>query len=129
MPLREAPLRVARVDLRVVQDAELDGIDAELLGHLVHRHLERHQARRLARRPHVVALAEVERRELQVDLAVGGGIEELGRRDPASGNPPGRLPLTLTWPIAVSRAVRVAPSLIRWIVAARCVPLLMIRGR
>ena len=46
-----------------VEDAELERIEPELLRHLVHGDLERHHARRLARRAHGVALGEVERRK------------------------------------------------------------------
>jgi hypothetical protein len=36
-PLRERPLRMLRIDLRVVADTELDRIEAELFRHLVDR--------------------------------------------------------------------------------------------
>ena len=62
--------------LRVVEDAELDRIEAELLRHLVHRDLERHHARRLAGRAHGVALGQVEHGQPRRGHAVGAGIEQ-----------------------------------------------------
>ena len=46
-----------------------------------------------------------------------------------SGFPSGRLPEVLSWAIAVRVPSRVAPSRMRWMVAARCVLLLGIIGR
>ena len=48
----------------------------ELLGHLVHRDLERHHARRFAGRAHRVAFGQVEHGEPHRGQAVGAGIEQ-----------------------------------------------------
>ena len=64
------------IDLGVVEDAELDRIEAELLGHLVHGDLQRHHARRLARRAHRIAFRQVEHRKPRRGHAVGAGIEQ-----------------------------------------------------
>jgi hypothetical protein len=76
LALRERPLGLFRIDLGVVEDAELDRIHAELLGHLVHGDLQRHQARRLARRAHGVAFGQVEHRQPHRGHPVGAGIEQ-----------------------------------------------------
>ncbi len=55
MALRERPLGILGIDLRVVEDAKFDGIELELLRHFVHGDLQRHQARRLAGRAHRIA--------------------------------------------------------------------------
>ena len=52
------------------------GSSAELLGHLVHGDLQRHHARRLARRAHGVAFGQVEHGEPRRRHAVGAGIEQ-----------------------------------------------------
>ena len=62
--------RLLRIDLGIVEDAELDRVDAELLRHLVHRDLERHHARRLARRAHRIAFGQVEHGEASRGHAV-----------------------------------------------------------
>ena len=69
------------IDLRVVEDAELDRIEPELLGHLVHGDLQRHHARRLARRAHGIAFGQVEHREPHRRHAVGAGVEQAGLAD------------------------------------------------
>jgi hypothetical protein len=104
------------------------GIDAELLGHLVHGDLQRHHARRLARRAHRVAFRQVEHREPRRGHAVGAGIEQRVWSTAASGLPPGRSPDQLSWPIAV-----ILPSASRRCGCAgsspgRCVVLLNISG-
>jgi hypothetical protein len=65
------------IDLGVVADAELDRIEAKLLRHLVHGDLERHHARRLARRAHGVAFRQVELGQSLRRQPVGAGIEQL----------------------------------------------------
>ena len=60
------------------------GIEAELLGHFVHRDFQRHHARRLARRAHGVALGQIEHGEPHGGHAVGAGIEQPRLADRAS---------------------------------------------
>ena len=105
---RSGTVRLLGVDLGVVEDAELDRVEAQLLGHLVHRDLERHHAGRLAWRPHGVAFRQVERRKPHRGQTVGAGIEQprlVGRR--VSGWPPGRSPDPLSCAMAVMLPSRV----------------------
>src|SRR5262249_53441690 len=97
VPFREAPLWIARVGLSVVEDAEVDRVDAELLGHLVHRHLKRHKSGRLAWRPHVVALGKVESCKLHLEVAVAHPINEPRGRDRRFGKG--------AWQVAVEAVV------------------------
>ena len=69
-------LGILGIDLGVVEDAELDRVEPELLRHLVHGDLQRHHARRLARRAHGVAFGQVEHGEPRRRHAVGAGIEQ-----------------------------------------------------
>jgi hypothetical protein len=59
----DAPLRVRHVSLGIewglVADTQLDGIHVEGMRKLVHRGLKRQQARRFARRTHVLAAQHV----------------------------------------------------------------------
>jgi hypothetical protein len=74
--VRKRPLGLFGIDLRIVDDPELHGIDAELLGHLVHGDFERHQTRRFARCTHGVAFGQIERRQPHRRHAVGTGIKQ-----------------------------------------------------
>ncbi len=74
--LRERPLGPFGIDLGVVEDAELDRVESELFRHLVDGDLQRHHARRLARRAHRIAFGQVERRESRRSQAVCAGIEQ-----------------------------------------------------
>src|SRR3546814_13490383 len=60
-PLRKGPFGLLRIDLRIVEDTEGDRIDAELLGHLVDRDLQGHNAGRLAWRAPGISFGQVER--------------------------------------------------------------------
>ena len=122
LALREGAFRLLGIDLGVVEDAELDRVEAELLRHLVHGDLERHHARRLAGRAHRVAFGQVEHRQPQ--WPSGGWRRHRAAASAStavSGLPPGRSPDQLSWPIAVILPSRVAPMRMRWIVAGRCV--------
>lgn len=76
LPLRKAALRLFRIDLCVVKNAELDRIEAELLGHFVHRDLERHHAGRLARGSHRIAFRQVEMGQPHGREAVRARVEQ-----------------------------------------------------
>ena len=81
--LRERPAGLLRIDLGVVDDAQLDRVHAQLLGQFVDRHFQRHQARSLAGRAHGVAFGQVQRRQLHLHQPVGRGVKQaglLGRR-------------------------------------------------
>ena len=122
--------RLLGIDLRVVEDAELDRIDAELLRHLVHGDLERHHAGRLAGRAHGVAFGQVEHREPHRRHAVGAGIQQPRLTDRASrACRPGRSPDQLSCAMAVILPSSSAPMRMRWIVAGRWVVLFIISGR
>src|SRR5215831_8098516 len=54
LALRKRPFVAFRIDLGVIADPELDGVDAEFLGHLVDGDFKRHYPRRLAGRTHCV---------------------------------------------------------------------------
>jgi hypothetical protein len=71
MALGEPALRLGGIDLRVVEDAELDRVHAQRLGHFVHGHFQHHQAGRLAWRAHGIALGQVQRGQLHEGLAMG----------------------------------------------------------
>jgi hypothetical protein len=101
---RSGPLRgglTSGIDLGVVEDAELDRIECQLLGHLVHGDLQRHHAGRLARRAHGVAsgrsstASRVAVIRWRRHRAAGSGCTA------PSGLPPGRSPDQLSWPMAV----------------------------
>ena len=62
----------------VVKDAEIDRVEREFLGHLVHGDLERHQAGRLARRTHGIAFGEVEHSEPHSGHTIGAGVQQPG---------------------------------------------------
>ena len=83
--VRERPLRLFRIDLGVVDDPEFDRIDAKLLRHLVHGDFKRHQAGRLTRSAHGVALRKIERRQAHCGHAVCSGIEQPGLHDGSLG--------------------------------------------
>lgn len=70
--------RIAGYDLGLVEDAERDRVEAQLLGHFVHRHFQRHVARCFSRRAHCIAFGHVERGDVVGHQAVGACIE-LGR--------------------------------------------------
>ena len=72
----EAAVGLLRIDLGVVQDAELDRIEAELLRHLIHGDLKRHHAGRLTRCTHRVAFRKVERSEPHGHQAVCARVEQ-----------------------------------------------------
>ncbi len=76
LALRKGPLWLFGIDLGVIEDAEFDRIDAELLGHFVHRDFKRHQAGRLSRRAHGVALGQIEHRQAHCGHPVGTGIQQ-----------------------------------------------------
>ena len=130
MALRERLLGLLGIDLRVVENAELDRVQAELFRHLVDGDLQRHRCP--AHRP---ARAS---RCLRADRAPRAASPSCGwrrhraaasGRTAVSGLPPGRSPDQLSWPIAVILPSCVAPMRMRWIVAGRCVVLLNISGR
>lgn len=70
--------RIAGYHLGLVEDAERDRVEAQLLGHFVHRHFQRHVARCFARCAHRIAFGHVERGDVIGHQAVGACIE-LGR--------------------------------------------------
>jgi hypothetical protein len=61
--------------VRFVADAQLDRIEAEPLGQLVHRRLQAHHARGFARRPHGAGDRDVEQLQPVAGEPVGGGVE------------------------------------------------------
>jgi hypothetical protein len=66
-----------RIDLRVVDDAKVaTGSMPSFFGHLVHRGFERHHSRRFARRPHRIALRQIEHGQPHRRHAVGAGVEQ-----------------------------------------------------
>ena len=67
------------------------GIHAELLGHLVHRDLERHHARRLAGRAHGIAFGQVEHCEAHRRQAIGAGVEQARLLDGGLGLAAGQI--------------------------------------
>ena len=78
LSLRERPRRLSRgrPGCRSCTRNSI-GSMPRLLGHLVHRDLQRHQPRRLARRAHGVALGQVERRRASCTvMRFGAGIEQ-----------------------------------------------------
>ena len=85
LALRERPIRLLRIDLGVVQDAKFERVDPELLRHLVHGDLKRHQAWRLAGRAHRVPFGKIERGEPQRRHAVRARIEKPGLGDRVFG--------------------------------------------
>ena len=110
------------VALRLVADAQLDRVDAERDGELVHRRLQREHARGLPRRPHDRRRRDVERRQpvrrppvrrrrtcTRVATAVCSANSLI--REVCS---------TTSWLIAVSRPSASAPSRSRWMVGVRC---------
>src|SRR5215203_1236517 len=76
--LRNAAAIPMPTNLRIVEDSEVDRIERELLGHLVHGDLERHEARRLARRTHRIAFRQVEYRKPHRRHAIGARVKQPG---------------------------------------------------
>ncbi len=83
--LRKAPLGFFGIDLRVVEHAERDRIEAELFRHFVDRDFQRHQSGRFAGRAHRIAFGKVERREAHRGHPIRRGIEEARLRDGGFG--------------------------------------------
>ena len=79
------PLGLFGINLGVVENTKLDGIDADFLGDLVNRDLERHQAGRLSRCPHGVALWKIECRQPHRRHAVFTGIKQTCLHDGGLG--------------------------------------------
>ena len=124
------PRRLFRILLRVVEDAEFDRIELQLVRHFVDGDFEGHRSRRVAGRAHGVAFGQIERRESRRRHAVRAGIQARARRGcPVSALPPGRLPDQVSCANAVIFPSGVAPRRTRWMVAGRCVELLAISGR
>src|SRR5207244_2834124 len=78
LALGEGAAGIFRINLRVVEDAELNRVEREVLGHLVHGNLERHQAGRFARRSHGIAFRKVEHGEAHGGHTVGAGVKQTG---------------------------------------------------
>lgn len=74
-PRGERPLRLFRVHLGVVDDAQLHRVHAHAFGQFVHGHLQRHHPRRLAGRAHGIAFGQVQHRQPHRGHAVGAGVE------------------------------------------------------
>jgi hypothetical protein len=129
LALREGPVRMLGIDLRVVDDAELDRVHAQLLRHLVHGDFQRHQARRLARRAHGVAFGQVEHASRSASAGSPRHKAAASGSTAVSGWPPGRSPDQLSCAMAVILPSGVAPMRMRWMVAGRCVVLFIIIGR
>ncbi|MNI09352.1 hypothetical protein D3C73_624220 [compost metagenome] len=72
----ERPLRVFRIDLGIVLDAELDRIHAKLFCHLIDGNFERHQTGSFTWGSHGIALRQIERRELHGGHPVFTSIEQ-----------------------------------------------------
>ncbi|MND73313.1 hypothetical protein D3C80_648860 [compost metagenome] len=66
------------VDLCIVDHTKLDGVQAQFLGHLVHGHLQCHQAWRLSRCTHGVAFGQVQYCQAHGGHAVVAGVQQLG---------------------------------------------------
>ena len=69
----------ALVDFRLVQDAELDRIDLELIGQLVHRRLGRVESGHCARAAHVGGRADVAPARPKCDAQVRHAVMERRR--------------------------------------------------
>nr|GEU28231.1 hypothetical protein [Tanacetum cinerariifolium] len=80
LALRIRLVRRLGIDLRVVQDAQLHRVDAQLFRQFVHRDFQRHHARHFARRAHGARFRQIQVRHLQARHAVGARVQQLGGR-------------------------------------------------
>ncbi len=67
--------RVGGVNLSVIQDAKLDGIDARFFRQFVDRDFERHQTGGFAGRTHGVPFRQIKRGEPQAGMTIRPGVE------------------------------------------------------
>ena len=120
--------RIAGHDLGLVEDAERDRVETQLLGHFVHRHFQRHVARCFARcASHCLRAC----RAWRCSWPPGGWrLHRAGVcRVPFSPSSPLILPDQFSWAMAEIRPSFPQPIRTRWRVACRCVVLLGINGR
>lgn len=73
------------IDLGIVQNAELDGIEPELLRHLIDCDFQRHHAGRFTGRAHGICFREIEHRKTRRCQTVGSGIKQARLMDRAVG--------------------------------------------